>query len=91
MFLHYSDYGANCSDLNVNGLFFAAHYETALQCLFPLSPPPLSSPLSDLSEVEGWEKESERNTPDQEGRKSHWRDKAALLVVCGSSACWELE
>ena len=48
-----------------------------------------SSPL--LFEGEGWEKESETDTPDPEGRKSHCRDKAALPAVCASSACWELE
>lgn len=86
MFFHYSDYGANCSDLSLKKtiqVLFAAHYESSAL--------PASSPRSDLSEIEGWEKESERNTLDPGGRKSHCRDKAALLVVCGSSAFWELE
>lgn len=90
MFFHYSDYGANCSDLSLKKtiqVFFAAHYESSA---LPASSV-FSSPCSDLSEIEGWEKESERNTLDPGGRKSHCRDKAALLVVCGSSAFWELE
>lgn len=81
MFLHYSDDGANCSGLNVNGLFLLL----IMRALPPFSLCLLFSP--DLSEGEGWVKE--RNTLHQEGEKA--TDKAALPAVCGSSDCWELE
>ena len=58
MFLHYSDYGANCSDLSVHGGVF-----------LPLITKALCAPLPDLSEVEGWENESERITVDPETRR----------------------
>lgn len=58
----------------MNGLFFSAHYESSAL-------PPLSlSPLYDLSEVEGWEKESERNT-------LRSRRKKKPLERQSSSAC----